>query len=108
MTHDTSAQFVSEALRPIMATVDPQAMASGAPGLPQQFAWRDTVLAVARVDRVWRESGPCRHGSGERYARKHWFEVTTTTGAAAKIYFERTVRGRQRLARWWLYSLASR
>ncbi len=107
MTTPASTRFISEALRPIAATVDTRPMAAGAPGLPQQFHWREDVIEIARVDQTWREAGPCRHGSGETYAKKHWFEVTTTTGASARIYFERTARGPKRLERWWLYSLTA-
>ena len=97
-----AVRFVSEAIKPVASTVDTRPMVAGSPGLPQQFTWRDEVITIARVERAWRETGPCRHGGGEIYARKHWFEVTTSTGASAKIYFERAARGRQRPERWWL------
>ncbi len=106
MSTPATTRFISEAIKPVAATVDTRAMAIGAPGLPQQFTWRGETLAIASVDANWRESGPCRHGSGETYAKKHWFEVTTTSGAIAKLYFERSLRGAKRLERWWLYSLA--
>ena len=98
--------FISERLKPVVATVDPRAMATGGPGLPREFIWRGKPLEIAAVLRTWRETGPCTHGSAEAYVRKHWFEVQTTTGQKARIYFERQARSRDRTARWWLFSIA--
>lgn len=100
-------RFLSEALTPVTATCDTTAMAFGEPGLPRDFLWRDQTLEIAAVIRTWRETGKCRHGSPEKYVRKHWFEVTTTCGRTAKIYFERQQRrGQKGKGRWWLFSLA--
>ena len=97
-------RFVSEAITPVVATCDTEAMATGGPGLPREFLWRGQTLRVAAVLRTWRETGPCRHGSGEQYVRRHWFEVITTEQATLKIYFDRQPRGGRRAARWWLFS----
>ncbi len=102
----TPGRFLSVALRPVTETIDATRMAAGEPGLPQEFRWRGGTLRVAEVLRTWRETGPCHHGSGEAYARKHWFEVVTGTGSRARLYFERQARGRgKEAARWWLFSL---
>src|SRR5664279_3692805 len=69
-----SEEFVSEAIRPIAATIDASRMAAGGPGLPRQFEWRSQVVTITRVLNTWRETGPCHHGSNEQYVRKHWFE----------------------------------
>lgn len=99
-------QFVSEAIEPVPGTMSLDAMARGEPGLPQRFRWRGTEHAVERVLDTWKETGPCRSGSPERYVRKHWFRVVTTTGDEMQLYFERQARsGRQRKARWWLYTV---
>lgn len=97
--------FVSEAIKPVVATADTKAMAAGGPGLPREFVWRGETLGIAAVLRTWREAGPCTHGSPERYVRKHWFEVETTSHRKAKIYFERQARSRKRMQRWWLFSI---
>ena len=60
---------------------------------------------MARVLNEWRETAPCRHGSGERYVSKHWFEVQTETGETMRLYFERRARSRALSARWWLFSV---
>jgi hypothetical protein len=99
-------QFISEPIRPVTTTMDTRAMSVGAPSLPRQFQWRDEQIAIAQVQGTWRESGPCTHGSGETYAKKHWFEVTTTDGRFAKLYYERQPRGK-RLERWWLYTITA-
>ena len=81
-------------------------MAAGEPGLPRAFVWRRKTFEVAEVVRSWRETGPCHHGSGERYVRKHWYEVRLTTGATAKLYFERQPRAKTQVKRrWWLFSM---
>ena len=97
--------FVSENIRPATLPVEPGAMANGDPGLPEAFKWRDVTLDVGRVLNRWKETGPCSHGSGEQYVQKHWFELETTGGRVAKIYFERQGRPPQLKKRWWLYTI---
>ena len=98
--------FIGEPLVPVASTFDPDRMARGAPGLPGVFTWRGQTIRVAAVRREWRETGPCRHGSGEQYVRKHWFEVTDDAGRLLTIYFDRQARGRRKMERWHLFSLA--
>jgi hypothetical protein len=98
-------QFISEAIRPDRETFDTSRMAAGEPGLPDVFRWRKQTLRIARVLRTWRDTGPCDHGSGEAYVRKHWFEVATDTGQIMKIYFERQARPGKNKSRWWLFSV---
>jgi phosphoribosylglycinamide formyltransferase-1 len=104
MTTDTKQRFVSERITPVTSTADTAAMANGGPGLPREFAWRGSSLEIVDVLRAWRETGPCTHGSAERYVRKHWFEVVTADGLVAQLYFERRPRGNAK-ARWWLYTI---
>ena len=80
-------------------------MGIGEPGLPRQFRWGRKTIGIVKVLRTWRETGPCRHGSGERYARKHWFEVVTDTGDTMRIYFERQARSGQIKNRWRLFTV---
>jgi len=104
---DPSERFVCEAIKPVRGAMDTLGMARGEPGLPLRFLWRGREYAVAEVLERWKETGPCTSGSGERYVRKHWFRVRTTTGEEMKLYCERRPRsGRERLKRWWLYTVA--
>lgn len=98
-------QFVSEAIEPVAGTGDAARMARGEPGLPRQFRWRGETVTVTGVLRTWRETGDCRHGSGEQYVRKHWFEVATDGGVKMTIYFERQPRSGNKKDRWWLFSV---
>lgn len=102
---DMAEQFVSAVLRPVAGTFDAARMSTGEPGLPRQFRWKTQTFQIARVLKTWRETGPCHHGSGERYVRKHWFEVQTDTGDTLKIYFERQSRSRGKRDRWWLFTI---
>jgi hypothetical protein len=61
---------------------------------------------VQQVLEEWKEAGDCRHGSGERYVRKHWFRIRTTEDLEMKIYFERQRRSSGG-SRWRLYSLCN-
>jgi phosphoribosylglycinamide formyltransferase-1 len=102
---NVAEQFVSESITPVkgMAAL---ARTTGGPALPRQFVWKERVLEIQEVIACWRETGPCRHGSGEVYVRKHWYEVRTTSGAVAKLYFERQFRSTsQKTRRWWLFSI---
>jgi hypothetical protein len=105
MAAEATERFVSEAIMPVADTFDTARMATGEPGLPRAFVWRGETLEIAAVLRSWRDTGPCRHGSPEVYVRKHWFEVTTRTGAALRLYFDRQPRGGPGAARWWLFSI---
>ena len=98
-------EFISAAIAPVGATIDAIRMSTGEPGLPRQFRWRSQTIQIARVLKTWRETGPCHHGSGERYVRKHWFEVLTDSGEIMKIYFERQARSRTKKSRWWLFTI---
>jgi len=100
-------QLISECLLPVMTEVDACHIIIGAPVLPTKFLWRETQYAVSEVLEEWKETGPCRHGSGERYVRKHWFRLRMATGEEMKIYFERQARSTKlRQQRWWLYTVA--
>ncbi len=98
-------RFISEALKPVASTFDTARMAAGEPGLPGEFTWRDETIHISKVWREWRETGPCHHGSGEQYVRKHWYEIEDERGRMMKLYFERQPRGKQSKARWRLFSL---
>jgi len=100
-----SGQFIGEAIQPEVNTIDTSRMAVGGSGLPQVFHWKTQTLRLARVLRCWHETGPCHHGSGEAYVRKHWFEVVTDNGQILKLYFERQSRSGKNRSRWWLFSI---
>jgi hypothetical protein len=98
-------QFVSEPLTP-MGGFDTAAMAQGEPGLPAKFRWRKRTLEIAEVLEQWKEHGDCKHGSGERYLRKHCYRLRTMDGLVLKVYFQRSFgRSRATAARWWLQSV---
>jgi len=100
-----SERFISQPILPTGEIFDSSVMAVGEPGLPRQFKWDDRIIEVRGVLRTWRETGKCRHGSPERYVRKHWFEVDAGDGITMKIYFDRQPRQGARGPRWWLFSI---
>jgi hypothetical protein len=98
-------RFVSEAIEPLAATADTLRMATGEPGLPRAFRWRGETIEVTAALRSWRETGLCRHGSSERYVRKHWYEIATADHFILTIYFDRQPRKGGKEGRWWLFSI---
>ena len=98
--------FVGEGIIPEDVSFSTSAMAMGKPGLPQKFSWKGKGFPILEVLEEWKEAGDCRHGSGERYVRKHWFRVRTSDDLEMKIYFERQARSSGG-SRWRLYSLRS-
>jgi hypothetical protein len=100
-------RFISETLKPSTASFDSGRMATGEPGLPREFIWRGASFRIVNIQREWRETGPCRHGSGEQYVRKHWYQVEDDQGRILKIYFTRSTKGRSAKACWQLFSLAA-
>lgn len=96
--------FIGEGIKPEDVSFSAAPMATGRPGLPRSFSWRGKRYAVLAVVEEWKESGPCHHGSGERYVRKHWFRIRTTDDLEMKLYFERQRRSSGG-SRWRLYSV---
>lgn len=99
--------FVSQEIIPDPNSLDPAVAASGAPALPRQFTWQGRPVILEQVLSQWKTSSACRHGSGEQYVRRHWFEIRTADGATMTIYFERQPRSRKKSRRWWIYSTQS-
>src|SRR5664280_2222414 len=102
MSGGSNEKFVSEAIEPVAGTFDTAAMARGAPGLPQRFAWRGVEYRVVELLESWKSTGPCHHGADEQYVRRHWYRVRTEPAATMTIYCDRQARDRRRpKARWW-------
>jgi len=100
------SEFISEAIKPVTATFDTSRMKAGEPGLPREFVWRGQKYIVKDVVRSWRKTGPCSHGSGEMYVRRHFYEVVTDSGEKMTIYFDHNpLKGKPKAARWWLLSI---
>ena len=85
-------QLISELLQPLNGEGDAGRSIPGEPVLPGGFRWRGEEYRVSEILEVWKETGSCTHGSGERYVRKHWFRIRTSGGGEMKIYFERKQR----------------
>jgi phosphoribosylglycinamide formyltransferase-1 len=102
-------KFISEPVKPLVETFRTTAMTRGEPGLPERFLWRDTEYAVAEVLEAWKETGPCKSGSEEKYLRKHWYKIRTSDGSIMTLYFERQARSKsQNKKRWWLYTIETK
>ena len=100
-------EFVSEPIRPVAGSADSATMVRGEPGFPKRFIWRDTEYLLDEILETWKQSGPCKSGSDEKYLRKHWFRIRTVDGWQMTIYFERQPRSkRQAKNRWWLYTVS--
>ena len=98
--------LVSESSQPVVADATPASIEVGAPILPAAFLWRAGVVTVERVLETWKQPGPCTHGSGERYLRKHCYKLRMTDGAVTTVTFERKARtASQRKARGWLFAV---
>jgi len=102
-----SEKLISEAVEAVFdGGAEDRPVAAGEPVTPQALVWRGTRYPVLRVLSSGRDLGPCTHGSGERYVRRHWYRIETTDGAVLRVYFERRPRIRGKAGRrWWLYSI---
>ncbi len=98
--------FVSEPITPVLEAGSAGPARIGEPILPAAFVWRAAEYRVESVLKQWKESGPCRSGSTERYVRKHWYRVRMTDGVEMEIYFECQARSSsRRKRRWWLFTV---
>jgi hypothetical protein len=103
---ESNERFISEPLSPIGDATETASMTRGEPGLPEAFQWGKETLKIARVQKSWKETGPCKSGK-EMYLRKHWYSLKTSCGKTLKVYFERKPRSaKQAKTRWWLYSVS--
>jgi hypothetical protein len=101
------SRFVGESITPVMHGAAGAPVVPGEPIIPSGFTWRGREYRVESVLERWKESGPCRHGSPERYVRKHWYRIRMTDGTQMEIYFERQARSsRERKRRWWLFAVS--
>lgn len=99
-------EFISEEIKPVAEELDYGQSAPGEPAIPRKFRWRGETIEIASVLYKEKSTGACTHGSGERYVRKHWYDVRTTDGRQMRIYFDRRPASfRQRKKRWWLFSI---
>ena len=110
MPIDTDESFISEPIGPKAGTFARAGMARAEPGLPGSFAWRGREYTVARLIESWKSTTPDRGGGSERYVRKHWYRVGTTTGEVMTLYFTRQPSaGRSgSTQRWFLFSMRDR
>ncbi len=93
-------EFVSEAISPHPGTADTAAMARGEPGLPTGFRWRGRDYLVAELLESWKTNND-GHGGGDanKYLRRHWFRIRTTTGEIMTLYCLRHAPSRGRGSR---------
>jgi phosphoribosylglycinamide formyltransferase-1 len=103
MAEPADHEFVCEPLTPARGTGDPRAMARGEPGVPDRFTWRDREYRLVGVVESWKTSGPCRHGSGEVYLRRHWYRIVADPPAELVVYFDRQAR-KPGKPRWWVHT----
>lgn len=102
----TKEQFISEEIKPLAEELDFSPSATGEPALPKKFRWRNETIEIAEVLHKEKTTGPCTHGSGERYVRKHWYTIRTVDGRQMRLYFDRKPATRQIKKRWWLFSIS--
>jgi hypothetical protein len=102
--------FIGEPIEPKPGTFDTARMATGEPGLPRVFRWRDVEYTIVGVIEAWRSQEP---GVGidkkHLYIRKHFYRVKTTTGEVMTLYFDRKPpSGREKSRqRWYLFSISN-
>ena len=101
--------FIGEPVTPKPGSFDTSLMATGIPGVPHEFTWRGTEYKIAAIIETWKTVGPCTSGANEKYVRRHYYRVSTTSGDTMTLYCDRhAARGKNPLKnRWVLYSVAS-
>lgn len=92
-------KFVS---RPLEAAADGFVTpASGSqPPIPRVFRWDERTLVVTAVLRSWRST---KEDRGDRYLKRHWFELETACGLRLEVYYDRDAR--RGVSPWWIYTV---
>lgn len=101
---DSKEHFIGEEIRPLPEEFDYTASAPGEPALPRKFRWRQETIEILHILKRWKSVSGCRHGSSDRYVRKHWYRIRTTDNRVLTIYFDRQLAMPGRKRRWWLFS----
>lgn len=102
----THAEFIGEELTPLAGTGDVGMMSRGEPGMPRRFLWRGVQFELVGVIDAWKTQGPCRHGSGEMYLRRHWYKVQVRPHQVMTVYCDRQAKDRRKpKSRWWVYTV---
>jgi Domain of unknown function (DUF6504) len=100
-------QFICDPIKVITDDASVSGALRGEPCAPKHFIWRTQEIEVAEVLDRWKDTGPCTHGSAEKYVRKHWFKIRADDNRIMKIYFERKPRSMKKAReRWWLYTIS--
>ena len=101
MSTTQAAQFIGEKIE-CAGGFDVSAMARGEPGVPSAVIWRGQRFDIARVISSARRMGEDR---GDRYVRRHYYDVETTDALRLSLYFERNPSSRGHVKAWWLHTL---
>jgi phosphoribosylglycinamide formyltransferase-1 len=102
----THAEFICQELTPVAGLADAAMMARGQPGLPRRFTWRNVQYEIVGVIETWKTQGPCRHGSGEMYLRRHWYKIQVNPRLVMTVYCDRQAKNRRKpKSRWWVYTV---
>ena len=94
---------IAEEIVPEPGSFDARSMARGVPGVPRRFRWRGDEYEVAEVVRSGKELSDAPAGGGDRYVRRHAYQVRTTDGQEMRLVADRSGR---RTARWILHSVS--
>jgi hypothetical protein len=99
-------RLISESIEPVPGAFPDRDTPAGEPILPGRFVWRAAEFTIAEVLEAWKEYSPGSAAMPDRYLRKHWYRIRTTSGEEMSLYFERKARSKGRARRrWWLFSL---
>lgn len=103
----TEGAFISESITPDPGSADTAAMARGLAGLPTGFTWRGQHYRIECILKQWKCSEAEGHRpGGERYYRKHYFQVRVDSGQTMTLYVvRRTKAGEPPKRRWWLFTI---
>jgi len=100
-------EFISEPIKPAAGTFNTGAMATGLPGLPAAFVWRDQTYEIVTVLDSWKQSSPEGGRAGnEVYLRRHYSRLRMSDDSTWVVYFTRQAqRGGSPKQRWFLYAI---
>lgn len=102
MSASSDGRLISEPVIPLSHSFNAEAMASGIPGVPMSFVWRNTEYRVNTILSIEKSLRKCDRGSNEKYVDKHFFRIVTDTGEIMTLY---RTRGATKKDQWILYTI---
>lgn len=99
--------FISEYIKPDKDSFNTSFMASGMPGVPMKFSWRNKEYRVVKIIDFWKDTRNCKgaymtDSNAEKYVKNHYFKLRLDSDDVVTVYCP---RGASKSSKWVMYTM---